>query len=457
MAAPVSAVSVAATAALRRVAVLQAQVMFACNNRCWFCLDRNEVDGEFHGGPPVVPYDRVAQLLRDHVGLVDAVMFTHGEPTLHPRLPELLHLARELGYAGRGVVSNARKLADRGFARELCNAGANRFVLSIHGGDAATHDRSVGTAAFGQASVGLANIASLKAEFGVHLSSSTVASHLNLPQLVQTLRYLLDAGVDTAVVNVVRPTGHAAKHFSEVVPRYAEVVAALQPLRDLPEVTRKVVLEDIPACAAGPFARSVGTLEAWVVPPSDESVRAPRAKASLFAADQSASGPSQTGVTGDLVKRPPCATCTHNDHCWGVWQRYVQAYGWDEFVPIAPGSTMASAGQTALEQALSQHLRPEALAAALPAEFALLTWTLDGRRDRLLLTLQGPDGELTILVAANLTDQQAYLRDGAWAWSYRSTRPLSVRETVLMQALADEFGAITLGGGSLRGTNSSHP
>ncbi len=406
--------SIATSANLRRKAVLQAQVMFTCNNRCWFCLDRNEVDGEFHGGPAVVPFATIAALLQAHAGSVDAVMFTHGEPTLHPQLPAMLALARDLDFAGRGVVTNGRRLADGDRARALCEAGANRFVVSIHGPDAATHNASVGRDAFVEAAAGLSQLVALRGEFDLELTTSTVASKLNLPRLADTLRWLLDRGADTAVVNVVRPTGHARKHFAKVVPRHAEVVAALAPLLELPhDLRRRIVLEDIPPCAAGPWVSLVGTLEAWVVPTTNESANAPVARGTTAqVAAETVSGEASAGQT---VKHSECTTCAANDHCWGVWEHYAHAYGWEEFQPIVGHSAASS---TAFERRVGELLPAHRLTQALPQAWQLLSWTLDGRRERLRLRIATDAGEFEVMVEAADAGRPAWIRRGHWAWSH---------------------------------------
>lgn len=427
---------VAAAAALQRVPVLQAQVMFTCNNACWFCLDRNEVDGEFHGGPPVVPFARIEALLRAHAGQLRAVMFTHGEPTLHPQLPQMIALARALGYGHVGVVSNGRKLGDATYARALCEAGANRFVISIHGPDAETHDACVGKQAFGEASAGLGNLAALKGEFPLQLTTSTVASRLNLGKLCQTATFVIDAGADRAVVNVVRPTGHAAKHFEKVVPPYRDLVAALTPwMNEPPERRNRLVVEDIPPCAAGPLAPLVGTLEAWVVPKGDESATAPRAKARLFAGQIAPPAAMENGVTGELAKRPQCQDCVHNGHCWGVWQAYATAYGWQEFAPV-----LATPASSQFEVAATAALGPQEVASALPSAWRLQNWTLDGKHDRLLLDLHGGAQSLRVIVTAAAPDARAYLRAAPWAWSYASAE-FSADIDAVLRTLATAFAA----------------
>lgn len=425
---------VATSAALRRVTVVQAQVMFTCNNQCWFCLDRSEIDGEFHGGPAIVPFARIEALLRQERARADAVMFTHGEPTLHPQLPEMLRLARDLGYTQRGVVTNGRKLADPTLARTLCEAGANRFVVSIHGATAAVHDASVGRPAFAQASVGLQNLASLKQEFGLQLASSTVVSRLNLAAVADCVRYLAAAGVGQIVLNVVRPTGHAAKHFQQVVPRYSEVVAQLAPLlAGNAELAQRVVVEDIAPCAAEPLAPWLGVLESWLVPASDESAAAPRS------IDLQRSGGAQLqqlaaveqGVGGDLRKRPECRTCIHDRHCWGVWGRYLDAYGWDEFAPTLAAPT----GHSAFAKRIASAASADRLQAGLPAGHSLLSWTLDERRDRLLFEIASAGDRLTLCLQPDAPEHPALLRGSGLRLSHQGRRSLGPAEIQLIRAI----------------------
>ena len=66
----------------------------ACNFRCPFChngLTVLEAEDEFL-------FDSVLDYLKTRVGLIDAVVFTGGEPTLEPRLKEHITRVKELGF-----------------------------------------------------------------------------------------------------------------------------------------------------------------------------------------------------------------------------------------------------------------------------------------------------------------------------------------------------------------------
>jgi len=415
---------------MRRVDALQARVMFSCNNACFFCLDRSEVDGLFHGGPAVVPFAHVERTLRAKAGEVDTVIFTHGEPTLHPQLPELVELAAKLGYRKRGLVSNGRRLSVPAYADRLLDAGINRFVLSIHGPDAATHDACVGRKAFAQASAGLANLAARKDDYDFELTTSTVVNHLNKHRVADTVRFVLEQRVDVAVLNVVRPMGNAARFFASVVPRYREVVDALERLFALePAARHRVAIEDIPPCAAQKVAPMLGVLESWTAEITDES---PIAEAPLV--DLSAPPEFEVGIPGrDAVKREACATCAHDGQCWGVWRRYIDHYGWDEFQPV---SAEAQRGQ--LESAFVAAVHATApvatVAAAIGPAWSVRELTLDERRERALYDLQHTDGR-TLQLGLQPRDEKrpAFARSRRFNLSYQQRDSLAKDEVAMLR------------------------
>ena len=66
----------------------------ACNFRCPFCHNGDSV---LNSNTPI-PFNEILDYLKTRVGLVDAVVFTGGEPTLMPELKERIKAVRELGF-----------------------------------------------------------------------------------------------------------------------------------------------------------------------------------------------------------------------------------------------------------------------------------------------------------------------------------------------------------------------
>lgn len=66
----------------------------ACNFRCPFCHNGASVlDSKIE-----IPFNEILQYLKSRVGLVDAVVFTGGEPTLMPELKERIREVKSLGF-----------------------------------------------------------------------------------------------------------------------------------------------------------------------------------------------------------------------------------------------------------------------------------------------------------------------------------------------------------------------
>ena len=66
----------------------------ACNFRCPFCHNGDSV---LNSNTPI-PFDEIYEFLKSRVGLIDAVVFTGGEPTLMPELKERIKLVKDLGF-----------------------------------------------------------------------------------------------------------------------------------------------------------------------------------------------------------------------------------------------------------------------------------------------------------------------------------------------------------------------
>ncbi len=102
----------------------------ACNLDCPICYVHNKNDDAYH--MPVEDFAAILEHLRtDHGGELDIINITGGEPTLHPRLFEMLALAKAAGIHRVTVCSNGIRLAkDEEFVKQLAAYGA-RIALSF--------------------------------------------------------------------------------------------------------------------------------------------------------------------------------------------------------------------------------------------------------------------------------------------------------------------------------------
>jgi len=66
-----------------------------CPWRCGYCHNRHLLDA---GQPGAVPWPEVIRFFEQRRGLLDAVVFSGGEPTLQPHLPQAIAILRQMGF-----------------------------------------------------------------------------------------------------------------------------------------------------------------------------------------------------------------------------------------------------------------------------------------------------------------------------------------------------------------------
>jgi 7,8-dihydro-6-hydroxymethylpterin dimethyltransferase len=118
------------TAHTQKVRLPVVTITSACNLDCPICYVHNKNDDAYH--MPLEDFAQILEHLRtDHGGELDIINLTGGEPTLHPRLFEMLEMANAAGIHRVTVCSNGIKLAkDEAFVARLGKHGA-RIALSF--------------------------------------------------------------------------------------------------------------------------------------------------------------------------------------------------------------------------------------------------------------------------------------------------------------------------------------
>lgn len=184
----------------RGEAKLIINLSYACNNSCVFCSvgDRPRRDGDFDR-----QFSEIRAAWDRGIRLLD---LDGGEPTLYPRLFDLIEAARGVGYENITVTSNGRRLAYRSFATRLAATGVH-LLISLHGADASVHERLTrAPGSFRQTMAGLAASLGLFREVGVN--TTVVRDNVaDLPVLGERLARL---GVRRWTLQALTPFGNAS-------------------------------------------------------------------------------------------------------------------------------------------------------------------------------------------------------------------------------------------------------
>ncbi|MEI8256483.1 MAG: radical SAM protein, partial [Deltaproteobacteria bacterium] len=84
-----------------------------CSNACVFCAVASSAPAEASTEPASSLDEASALLTRARADGATELTFVGGEPTHHPRLLELVALARGIGFQRIGIQTHARDLGER--------------------------------------------------------------------------------------------------------------------------------------------------------------------------------------------------------------------------------------------------------------------------------------------------------------------------------------------------------
>jgi radical SAM protein with 4Fe4S-binding SPASM domain len=165
---------------------------YGCNNACAHCY--NEPDR--FTMPSLRAGDWRQILRRLHEVGVPHIIFTGGEPTLHPDLPELIGYADGLGQIV-GMNSNGRRFSHPPFARKLARAGLNHLQVTLASSRPELHNAIMSASAFHQTVQGIENALAA----GIHTITNTTLMRRNQDHVEEIIDFIYDLGVRTFAMN----------------------------------------------------------------------------------------------------------------------------------------------------------------------------------------------------------------------------------------------------------------
>jgi radical SAM protein with 4Fe4S-binding SPASM domain len=174
---------------------------YRCNNNCAHCYNaRPRTFGEQSSDEWKRIIDRIWDLGIPHV------VFTGGEPTMYPDLPELIAYAEEKGQI-TGLNTNARRLSDPDYLEKLVKAGLDHVQITLESSDQQVHDHMVShQGAFLQTVRGLKNALASQ----LFVMTNTTMLRDNVHTIPGTLDFLAELGVPTIGLNALIYSGLGA-------------------------------------------------------------------------------------------------------------------------------------------------------------------------------------------------------------------------------------------------------
>ncbi len=307
-----------------KIETLHVSVGFTCNNSCFFCMESNKK----------LRYDTVKKFISsDHMYRemdkhrnVKKIGFGRGEPTLNPDLPKYIAYAKKKGFLEIAVISNGRQYKDKEFCRKLIESGVTEFIVSLHGHTKEIHEvLTRGKDSFLETTQGLKNLSELRHQFKFRIVISHVVTKVNYRFIGNFLKLMRNFTISEILLGVVRPynCGGMKKFFFALMPKYSEVAKEIDQLFEKnaklffskEDANKKyVIINDIPACSSKKLVELIGIRREWV---SGNDIKG----------EEYADGLPR-------LKSIKCQKCLYEKMCGGIFESYINHYGWDEFTPV---------------------------------------------------------------------------------------------------------------------------
>lgn len=167
---------------------------YQCNNQCYHCYN------EAGRHPHRLSLDEWKKvILRLKELCIPHVVFTGGEPTLSPFLPELISFAQDNGLIC-GLNTNGRLLSQPAYLHSLISAGLDHVQITIESHDPSIHNSIVQDPSAWQETVAGIRLA---LNSSLYVMTNTTLLRQNSPTLQETLSFLAELGVPTVGLNAL--------------------------------------------------------------------------------------------------------------------------------------------------------------------------------------------------------------------------------------------------------------
>lgn len=290
------------------------KIGFDCNNHCDFCAQGHKRESAGRKSRR-----EISEILADaRAKGITGVVFTGGEPTLHPGLLGAVKKAKSLGFGAIQVQTNGRRFAYYDYCVELKKAGVTEMGPSLHGSKPEIHEGLTHAGgSFKEAVQGIINCRKL----GMYVLTNSVITSKNYKDLPELAKLFLYLGVDQYQLAFVHIIGSALENRAWIVPKKSDAMPFIR--RALAAGIKTGVpcyTEAIPFCLMKGYYQCVAER---IIP------EGPVADADIYIKNYGDWRRSQ-----GKVKRKECGACRWFALCEGPWREYPELYGWDEFEPV---------------------------------------------------------------------------------------------------------------------------
>ncbi len=281
---------------------------YTCNNNCSFCHAAERHKAINSTLPEIKRKIDLAQVMG-----CQQLLLSGGEPTIYRKLSAVTSYLKEKHLAF-GLITNARMLSNVEFLEKLQHDGLVYVYVSFLSADPRIQELLTGTNSFEQVSAGIRNCVKYNLDVKVNIT----LTRQNVSSLMPTVKLLQRLGVKCVKISFVEPKGRARRNFTEIVPKFTEVIPLIERVLNTGLSGMVITLDGFPYCQIRKYLEHTDDLQAEQILYMSE-------------ADEAVYYPTDYGAR---EKTDKCMICSLADKCPGVYSYYLRAYGDNELTPV---------------------------------------------------------------------------------------------------------------------------
>lgn len=173
-------------------------VNYICNNNCEFCLSHNTKNATGKS------YSINNLALLDHNFFNCRVILNGGEPTLHPKLDQIINFFYSKN-AEVVLYSNGRRFCDFKYADKIISSGLSRITIPLHGNEI-IHNKVTGKESYRETLTGIVNLMKLKKKYGFEVELKFIYNN-NIAKEKLTVKDLIPFQTDLQEIDSIVLSG----------------------------------------------------------------------------------------------------------------------------------------------------------------------------------------------------------------------------------------------------------
>lgn len=285
-------------------------ISWACNSKCIFCMDDWNL-------ARFVTIEDITDKLTQAKIYGDEVTFSSLEPTLHPKLNEIVEIAKKKWFKRIEIVTNWRKLKDYDYSESLIKSWINEFDISLHSFDSEKHDYIVRSKwAYNEAITWLINIVKLSKKYDIVNSVSVTVCKQNYKDIKKIVYFLEKFNLWNIILNILQPKNHAEENKELTFVKYSLLIKEFLKLKELQNKYNNIYINWLVPCLEENLKDIIWYFNWAQINNKDEK------------------GKYIVEYDPFKQKRKECEKCKYNNICEWVWISYINKFWWEEFIPI---------------------------------------------------------------------------------------------------------------------------